>query len=88
MAIKTSRVTVTTTATRLDTQTDADYGRDQEIMIIPAADVYVGGPDVSTANGVLIVASSTLAITLPADSPIYGRAASGTVVVQVMQVGV
>lgn len=90
MATKTAAVSVGTTATRLDTQADADSRADQRITLYNAGavTVYLGGSDVTTATGVALAAGAYADETLLAGSTLYGIVASGTCEVRVMQVGV
>lgn len=90
MASKTAAVSVGTSATRLDTQADADSRADQNVtlQVIGAGTVYVGGSDVTTATGIQLVTGAIADLQLPAGSALYGIVGSGTSEVRVMQVGV
>lgn len=86
MAVKPARVTVTTAATLLTpATTDARSG--SSVLIRPAADVYVGGPGVTTATGYLVSAGAELAMDLQSGETLHAVAASGTVVVSVLRTG-
>lgn len=90
MATKTSSVTVGTSPTRLDVQTDADYRADQAISYYNdgASTVYLGGSDVTTATGVPLPAGAYADEVLLSGSTSYGVVATGTCAVRVKQVGV
>lgn len=90
MAFKTAAVSVGTTATRLTTfdpkYNDSDGAYDVLIVNNGAATVYVGGSDVTTANGIPVAAGASLSVSREAD--LYGRVASGTVECRVGSMGV
>jgi len=88
MTVRATRVTVGTTATLLTAGPDADRRDGSAVLIRPAADVYVGGPDVTTADGYLLAGGSELAVDLQTREQLYGRAASDTVVVSVLRTGI
>lgn len=104
MATKSRAVSVGTTATRLDTADEASGRRGLAIVVYNngAATIYIGGADVTTANGAPIAAgtwgpgidlegtSDLPAETLGGDDheALYGIVASGTVEARVLEVGV
>ena len=89
MSVKQGQVSVGTTATLLD---QAMSGVDKVAMLVRnrgTGVVYLGGADVSSANGLQLDVGD--AVTLEAETysvGLYGRAASGTQAVHVLQVGV
>lgn len=92
MAVKSRAVSVATTATRLDLTTDNEDGVWSQSLTFynnGAATVYVGGSDVTTANGAPVPAGTwSPGFDLNADEALYGIVASGTVEVRVIEVGV
>lgn len=86
MAVKPSRVTVTTAATLLTPPTtDAKPG--SSVLVRPAADVYIGGPGVTTATGYLVAGGSELAMDLNSGETLHAVAAAGSVSVSVLRTG-
>jgi hypothetical protein len=96
VAIKSTAVTVATTATRLDTATETDseghaiYGQSIAVYNNGAATIYLGGSDVTTSNGVPVTAGTWgPSFDIPTrDEALYGRVASGTVEARVIEIGV
>lgn len=98
MAVKSTAVTVATTATRLDTaveavsstRSDAIAGQGVLVWNDGAATIYLGGSDVTTANGVPVPAGTwSPAIELAElGEGLYGIVASGTVAARVLESGV
>lgn len=100
MAVKSRAVTVTDTATRLDSADDprtstgrlADPGGTQSIAVFNngADTIYLGGDDVTTANGVPVDAGAWgPGVDLSTSEALYGiAAAAGTVEVRVLEVSV
>lgn len=88
MAFRTAAVSVGTTATKLTTFAD-DYRGDFDALVYNngASTVFVGGPDVTTANGIPVPAGQSLSIRVEAADP-YGIVASGTVECRVGSMGV
>lgn len=86
MAVRARRVTVTNAATEL-TDRDTDSRSGSGILIRPAADIYVGGSDVTTAQGYLVAAGAELALDLGSGERLWGRTASGSSVVSVLRAG-
>lgn len=87
MAVSASRVTVGTAATELS-GTDHDRRAGSSLLIRPAADVYLGGPGVTTAAGYLVAAGMEFAVDLVLGDRLYAVAATGTVAVSVLRTGV
>jgi hypothetical protein len=92
MAVKSRAVTVTTSATRLDTTTDQDDAMSGESFAVynaSAAVVYLGGSDVTTSNGVPVAATSWgPSFDLSISDQIYGIVAASTSEVRVIETGV
>jgi hypothetical protein len=98
MAITHKSVTIGTSATAISTSADdktgtsssADVARSVLVTNPDVADVFVGGPDVTTTSyGYKIVANGgELALDLLANDQLYGVVESGTAVVRVMLTGV
>ena len=91
MAVKSRAVTVATTATRLDSTDETDDRSGSSIAVYNASSVtvYIGGSDVTTANGVPVSASSwSPGIDLGGNEALYGIVASGTAAVNVLEAGV
>jgi len=94
MAISTEAFTLTTTAQKL---TNDNTGRDGITLYITntstTVDIYIGGADVTTANGFVIPARTTyessnvLAIKLDAKEQLYGLVGSGTLAIRIMHQG-
>lgn len=79
-------ITVGTTATLL---ADGNEDRPQEVIVFVAAagqSVFLGGPDVTTGNGVPI-ATGTNSPALKSDGPLYGIVAATTQAVHVLRQG-
>lgn len=88
---KSRAVTVTTTATRLDTidETDSVAGSAWSVYNNGSATIYIGGSDVTTANGTPVAAGEHYAADLgTVAEAVYGIVASGTVEVRVFETGV
>lgn len=94
MAVSSRAVSVTTTATRLDSGSDAEdrvYGSSLSFYNESAVTVYLGGSDVTTANGVPVPADSWspgLDLYLTTDDAVYGIVAAGSAEVRVLETGV
>jgi hypothetical protein len=92
MAVKSRAVTVTTTATRLDSTTDQDDGMSGSSLAIynaSAATVYVGGSDVTTSIGCPVAATSWgPGFDLGTGDALYGIVAASTSEVRVIEAGV
>lgn len=89
MAAPGFRVTVTTSATRLDTQTAGGMGRSSiALKNMGGVTVDLGSSTVTAGAGYPLAAGESLSLDLvAADAGIYGAAASGSCVVAVLQVG-
>lgn len=94
MAVKSRAVTVATTATQLDSTTDPHpHGGAGAPWLAfnntSAVTVYVGGADVSTANGFPVAASAVSpAFGLGEGEAIYGIVAADTAAIRVIETGV
>jgi hypothetical protein len=92
MALKSSAVSVGTTATRLDTADDTgDHAAGESLVFYNngAQMIYIGGPDVSTSNGGPVAASSwSPAFDLSTGDVLYGIVASGTAEARVVESGI
>lgn len=92
MAVKSTAVSVGTSATRLDTAAETD--RNASSSLAPynngAVTVYVGGSDVTTANGAPIPAGSwgPAFNDINTNEGVYGVVASGTAEVRVLEQGI
>lgn len=88
MAIKQAQVSVTTTATLLD---QTMTGVEKVAILVRnrgTGAVYIGGSDVSSSNGFQLDAGESTTVEAGTYSPgLYGRAATGTHTVHVLQVG-
>lgn len=88
MALDTVRIVVTTTATRLDsTETDRDAGESISIYNDSAGTVYLGASDVDVSSGYPLAPATHLSFDLDDDEHLYGRVASGTATVRVIETG-
>jgi hypothetical protein len=90
MTVKTSAVTVTTTATLLSlTDADKSYegGYQQTITLYSTAAIVVGGSDVTTGNGFPVAANVAASFDLGPSDVLYARTASGTATVNVIGTG-
>ena len=92
MAVKSRAVTVTTSATRLDSVDETDDTATSSLSLFNngATTLYIGGADVSAANGVPVAAGSwgPGLNGLGLGEAVYGIAASGTLNVRVIETGV
>lgn len=92
MSVKATAVSVTTSATRLDTVDDtADRQAGQSCAVYNngAVIVYLGGSDVATASGVPVAAGSWgPSFDLATGDGLYGIVGSGTCDVRVLETGV
>lgn len=85
MAIVSSVVTVSTSPTLLGT--GGHSVQDLKTIIVrndSGVDLYVGGADVSTANGMRIPTASSITIDLAPNDSLYGIFSAGTNPVQVL----
>lgn len=86
MAISSNQVTVTTSATRLDPSTGVPTGA-VLVRNRGSAAVYLGGSNVTTANGFQLDAGESVPMDIRSGDALYGVVASGTQTVHVLQVG-
>lgn len=89
MAVKSTAVTVATTATRLDSsESDSVTGSAVAVYNNGAATVFIGGSGVTTTDGSPVAAGSWgPGMDLSDGEAVYGIVASGTVEVRVLEVG-
>ena len=88
MALKSTHVTVGSTATRLDQVTGA--GATESICVknlsTAGAAVYIGGSDVTTSNGFALDPGESMSDdSLDLSEGLYGIVASGTIAVHVLE---
>lgn len=91
MAIKSTAVTVGTSPTRLDTVVEADYRAGSALVPFnnSLVTVYVGGPDVSVANGVPVAAGTYgPSFVLDDGEAPYAIVSAGTADVRVLEEGI
>jgi hypothetical protein len=87
MAVNSRAVSVGTTATRLDNS--GNNAQSLAVYNAGSATVYVGGSDVTTANGIPVAATSWgPGMDLKPGDALYGIVASGTHEVRVIESGV
>jgi hypothetical protein len=88
MATKAARVTVTTSATRLDVP-DTDSREGSTLVVrCSAAALFVGGADVTAATGYEIPAGDAVALDLSGNDVLYAVVATGSAVTHVLRAGV
>lgn len=91
MAVDSRAVTVTTTATKLDTQNEMDRKVGSAIVVsnTGSVTVYIGGPNVTTTSGIPLAAGGIFSDDglIPGDD-YYGVVASGSSSVVVVQRGI
>lgn len=92
MAVRSRVVTVTTTATVLVPSLDQDSNtayRDIAVTNGSAATVYLGGPDVTQANGFPLAPGAGISLDrVTGESLPYALVATGTASVAVLELGV
>lgn len=88
MAVRSRAVTVGTTATRLDLAEGGQSSEGGAFYNAGSATVYLGGSDVSTANGFALAAGERIGVDLAQQDELYAVAASGTVEVRTLEVAV
>jgi hypothetical protein len=84
-------VSVTTSATRLDTAGGASGPAGSAIAVYNngASTVYLGGASVTTSSGFPLAAGASFAVDLKENGDVlYGIVASGTVEVRTLELGV
>lgn len=90
MAVAAAEVSVTTSATLLSSSSD-DSASGHTLVFTPPSAIYVGPAGVTTSGGTkgyLLTAGVEYAFDLGPGDALYGVAASGTVVVPTLRVGV
>lgn len=88
MAVTAQRVTVATTATRID-QTGADTFSGTSLQVRCATtDLYLGASDVTAATGYLLPAGDSFGVDLDAGEKLYAVVASGTAEAHVLRVSI
>jgi len=85
MAVLARRVTVGTTATRLDASTDTNYAQSSVLIRCPLAAMWVGSPAVTTSTGFALAAGEWLEWDVTGYDAIYGVVASATAECQVLE---
>lgn len=91
MPVDSRAVSVGSTATRLDTIEESAKGSQQVLAVHNngTATVYIGDEAVTTANGFPLSAGASMSIEVDSSADaIFGVAASGTIEVRVLEVGV
>lgn len=88
MSVKTAEVTVGTSATALEPVDQSRGGRSVWVKNLGAETVFVGGSDVTTANGQELGAGESASFDLDAGERLYGVVAAGTEPVRVLRTGV
>jgi hypothetical protein len=89
MAVRTAQVTVTTSATALQSaadSADSTPGNSVSLYNTGATDAYVGGSGVTSSTGFLLKAGAVLSFDLGSADVPYGITASGTTTVHVLSV--
>lgn len=91
MATEAHRITVGTTPALLNTAAaSAGYIGAYSLLVRnrdAAASVFIGGPAVTAAAGFELLATESMPLDLESGENVYAIAASGTVVVHVLEVG-
>lgn len=85
MAVVTSVVTVSTSATLLGT--GGHSVQDLKTIIVrndSGSDLYVGGSDVTTANGMRVPTASSITIDLAPNDSLFGICSAATIPIQVL----
>jgi hypothetical protein len=82
MAVKSEAVTVTTSAVLI--ASGRSISDTKQVVVQPSGDVYVGGSDVSTSNGVLVGSGDSLALFLGVGDELYA-VSGGSVSIRVLQ---
>lgn len=87
MSIANNAVSVTTTATRLDPNEGPGPVGSFAVTNTGAGTIYLGGPNVTTSNGVPLSAGQTFSADLAPNDALYAITASGTQDCRIMQLG-
>lgn len=83
--IQTALHTLSTSAEMIATAENASSTDKVSVLVSsPSAEVYIGGADVTAANGVVLGTGATLSIDLAGGDSLYAIAGSGTPTVRVM----
>lgn len=88
MAIKSEANTLSTTSELIYSAVNGASGTPAGVEVWnndASITVYIGGPDVSTANGLPILAQSSRTVDMISGSKLYAVAASGTPEIRVFQ---
>lgn len=91
MAATARRVSVATTATRLDfasVESDRVFGQSLIVRNRGSASIFVGGPDVTSSTGFEVLAGESFSADIHTGDEVYGIVASGTVPVHIFESGV
>lgn len=88
MAVLSRAVSVATTATRIDSSEGGQSSQGLAVHNAGEATVYLGGVDVSTANGYPLAAGEHFSADLAQGDLLYGVVAASTVEVRVFEVAV
>lgn len=87
MPLKTNQISVTTSATRLGF--GPPFGPDTRCSVAArnrgSVEVFMGGSNVTTSNGVRVDPGETLTVELGPDEALFGIVASGTATCHVLQ---
>lgn len=91
MAVKAQRVTVTTTATRIDATAERDLSAGQRCMVRnrdASLSVFLGGADVTAAAGFEVLPGESVPVDLFTNDTLWAITASGSALCHVIQAGV
>jgi hypothetical protein len=100
MAVQSGRVTVTTSATRLDASAESDYnpagdlafsrvyGQSCLVRNRGSVSVFLGGAGVAAGTGFELEADQSVAVDLAGTDALHGITASGSALCHVLQSGV
>jgi hypothetical protein len=88
MAVKARAVTVTDSATRLDSTAEEWAGSSLIFYNNGSVTVFLGGSDVTTSNGVPVKAGTWSPALASGKDAVYGIVASGTVEVRILEAGI
>lgn len=86
MAMTSRAVTIATTATRIDAdEGGSSTSQGASVYNAGTATVYLGGSDVTTANGYPLAVGEHLSVDLALAHVLYGIVATGTQAVRVLE---
>lgn len=90
MAVSSSAVTVTNSATALNAASDSDSRAGFSVLVYNngSSTVYIGGPSVTSTTGVPLTASNSISVDVYPGDVLYGITASGSVSCIVLSAGV